>query len=313
MSIARTAPRSGLLKGCQIAPCGLLAVLFLGTAPPPSTDPYQIYDRAQAVWRSQAYPDDIQYRITTHVSEGKKDELEHYNGEASITRGIRVAGDSDEELAKPHRATGINFKINIEFGWNTNAGGNLGSMLMDAHRKEASPDYLGVPMISPEYSFGLGPLLQPEPALQQEENPPKSAFPIIATVTATDQPYDITLAGTEVIGGFYTYHLRLQPRHDPAKYRLRDLWIDSDSYVVLKLVTQGNFTGPPMNAVPWVVTFQDIGGATYIDTEKAEAPLAFRGDRTFTTATVSFSDIRRNDLKLPTLPFLDSGQILREP
>jgi hypothetical protein len=77
--------------------------------------------------------------------------------------------------------------------------------------------------------------------------------------------------------------------------------------------TQGNFTGSPMNAVPWEITFQDIGGAMYIDTEKADGPLAFRSDRTFTSASISFSDIKERDSSLPVLPFMDSGEILREP
>ncbi len=288
-------------------------MLCLGIAAPTSNDPYQIYDRARSVWRNQTYPDDIAYRTTIDVSEGDKDEQNHYNGEASSVGGIRVDSVSDEELAAPHQVTGINFKVTLEFSWNKNAGGKVGSLTQDAHRKESSPDYLGVPLISPEYSFGLGPLRQPEPALQQEVNTPQSALPTIATVNASDHAYDITLVGTEAVGGFYAYHLRLQPYHDPAKYRLRELWIDVYSYLVLKLVTQGNFTGAPMNAVPWEVTFQDIGGAMYIDTEKAETPLAFRADRTFTTATVSFSDIRVAESNVPVLPFMDSGQILREP
>lgn len=68
-----------------------------------------------------------------------------------------------------------------------------------------------------------------------------------------------------------------------------------------------------MDAVPWEVTFQDVGGATYIDTERAQAPLAFRGDRTFTAASVSFSDIKTTKTKQIILPFMGSGQILREP
>ena len=51
----------------------------------------------------------------------------------------------------------------------------------------------------------------------------------------------------------------------------------------------------------------------YIDTEKAEESLAFRSDRTFTSASISFSDIKEADTKVPILPFMDSGQILREP
>lgn len=288
-------------------------MLCLGIATPTSNDPYQIYDRARAVWRSQTYPDDIQYRTTIHVSEADRDEQEQYSGEASIMNGIRVDGVSDEEVASPHQVTGINLKVNLDFSWNKNAGGSVGSLKMDAHRKESSPDYLGVPLISPEYSFGLGSLRQPEPTLLREAITPQGTLPTIATVNAFDRAYDVTLVGTETVGGFYAYHLRLQPYHDPAKYRLRELWIDVYSYLVLELVTQGNFTGSPMNAVPWEVTFQDIGGATYIYTEKAEAPLTFRADRTFTTAMVSFSDIRAAEPKVPALPFMDSGQILSEP
>jgi hypothetical protein len=170
-----------------------------------------------------------------------------------------------------------------------------------------------VPLISPEYSFGLNPSLQPEPAIQATPDVAQSALPTIATVSVTERAYDITLVGTEPLGGFYAYHLRLTPRREPAKFRLREMWIDAYSYDVLKLKIQGTFTGPPMNAVPWEITFQDVGGAMYVDTEKAEEPLAFRSDRTFTSASISFSDIKEADEKLPVLPFMDSGQILREP
>jgi hypothetical protein len=277
----------------------------------PTSDPYQIYERARDVWRKQVYPDPIAYRTTVHVSEGSKDEREHFNGQASLTDGIRVAGVSEEEAAAPHEATGINFKIHLEIGWNVHSGGQLGTYTQDSHRKESSPDYLGVPLISPEYSFGLDTARQPTVA--PAASSAASALANIATVNAIDHVYDITLVGTEPLGGLDAYHLRLQPRHDPGKYRLRDLWVDVYSYNVLKLVTQGNFTGAPMNAVPWEVTFQDIGGAMYIDTEKALEPLAFRSDRTFTSASISFSDIKEPDSQLPVLPFMDSGQILREP
>jgi hypothetical protein len=309
---ARRALKLGSTTGLRLATCSVLALLLLG-ATSPTTDPYQIYDRARDVWRKQTYPSDIQYRTTVHVTEGFKDEQEHYNGEASISGGIRVVGVSDEEAAKPHQATGMNFKIRIEIGWNTHAGGKTTSMNENAYRKESSPDFLGVPLISPEYSFGLDPSQQPQPAVQTFPDATLSTLPTIATVSVTEHAYDITLVATEPLGGLYAYHLRLQPRRDPAKFRLREMWIDAYSYDVLKLKTQGNFTGSPMNAVPWEITFQDIGGAMYIDTEKAEEPLAFRSDRTFTSASISFSDIKEADTKVPILPFMDSGQILREP
>jgi hypothetical protein len=290
-----------------------VAVALLGAGSFSSADPYQIYDRARAVWRAQTYPDELTFKTTVHVLEGAKDEWSHYNGEASTANGIRVDGVSEEEQAAPHDARGTNFKIAIDFSWNQNAGGNVGHWVQDAHRKESSPDYLGVPLISPEYSFGLEPAQQLAPISQPSVNPLESALPTIAIVRSNDRAYAIALVGTEPVGGFLAYHLRLQPHRDPAKYRLRELWVDVYTYGVLKLVTQGNFTGAPMNAVPWDVTFQNVGGATYIQTETAEAPLVFRGDRTFTSAAITFSDIKIADSRLPALPFMDSGQILKEP
>lgn len=299
--------------GCGSVVCSLLAWTFLGAAPTSGNDPYQIYDRARIVWSNQQYPDDVQYRTTIAVSEGAKNEQEHYTGDTSSSDDIRVAGVSEEEQAAPHRATGINFKVDVEFSWNKNANGRVGTLQMDDHRKESSPDYLGVPMLSPENSFGLG-LQQQQEAVSQHEGPlPREPLRTIATVNAVDRAYTIANLGTEALGGLYVYHLRMHPRRDPGKYRLRDLWIDAYTYHVVKLVTQGNFTGPPMNAVPWEVTFQDIGGVTYVDTETADAPLVFRGDRTFTKAAISFSDIKAADSRLPVLPSMDSGQILREP
>jgi hypothetical protein len=311
--IARATLKLGQVTGRQLVVCSVLAMLLLGVAAPANGDPYQIYDRARAVWRKQTYPDDIQYRITIHVSEGNKDERQHYRGETTSAGGIRVDGVSDEEVAAPHEAAGINFKVLLQLIWNQHAGGSSMTVTRDAHRKESSPDYLGVPLIAPQYSFGLVDSPQLEPALAHRTSTTQTPLPLIATVNAVDRAYDVTLVGTEPLGGFYAYHLRLRPRHEPAKYRLRELWVDAYTYDVLKLTIQGNFTGSPMNAVPWEVTFQRVDGATYIDTETADAPLAFRADRTFTTASVSFTDIKAAETKLPVLPFMDSGQILREP
>jgi hypothetical protein len=101
-------------------------------------------DRARGVWRKQTYPSDIQYRTTIDVTEGARDEQQHFSGEASVADGIHVAGVSDEEAESPHQATGTNVKIRIEIGWNTHAGGKTTSTNENAYRKESSPDFLGV-------------------------------------------------------------------------------------------------------------------------------------------------------------------------
>ena len=298
----------------SIAATAVPLALSLVLVPNASADPsaHEIFEHARRVLQAQSYPNPIFYRTTIHVSEGAKDELEHFHAEAFSGGDVRVEGISDEEQAAPRQSSGVNFKLSFSIGWNTGAGGQTETATEDAHRKEASPDYLGVPLISPSYLFGL--------TSQHTGNPKPSPvdtshLPTIATVMAIDQAYSVSLLGTETIGGFYTYHLHLQPISHPSRYRLRELWIDVYTYQIVQLQTQGNFTNAPMSTVPWLVTFQNVDGSSYIKDEVALEPLIFRRDRTFSTASIRFDDIRATDNSPPILPTLDSQAAinLREP
>jgi hypothetical protein len=287
---------------------------MLGFVPTPSAsaDPnaYQIFDRARRVLQAQSYPDPIFYRTTIHVSEGPEDEFEHFRAEAFSGGDVRVEGVSVEEQAAPHKSAGVNFKLAFSIGWNTGAGGQTETVTQDAHRKEASPDYLGVPLISPSYSFGLNAERDETPA----QNPPDvTKLRTIATVTAVGRIYRVSFLGTETIDGLYAYHLRLEPTTQPERYRIRELWIDTYTYQIVQLKTQGNFTVAPMSDVPWIVTFQDVAGSLYIKNETAMEPLVFRHDRTFSTASITFDEIRTTDDSPPILPALDANADLREP
>jgi hypothetical protein len=57
----------------------------------------------------------------------------------------------------------------------------------------------------------------------------------IATVTALDVAYRITIAGNESIDGIDTTHLVLEPLRDAETYPLRDLWIARNDYEVVRL------------------------------------------------------------------------------
>jgi len=245
-----------------------------------------------------------------HVSEGDKDEVEHFHGEAFSNADVRVEGVSNEEQATAHESRGVSFRIAFSIGWNTGAGGQAETVTQDAHRKEASPDYLGVPLVSPIYSFGL----TSDPT---EASTPigTSKLPTIATVRAIGRIYNVSLVGTETVAGLYTYHMHLEPTIRPDRYRIRELWVDVYTYQIVQLQTQGNFTNRPMEAVPWLVTFQNVDGSTYIETEKALEPLTFRHDRTFSTASISFDDIRATSDAPPILPTMDghADVNLREP
>ena len=127
--------------------------------PNASADPnaYQIFDRTRRVLQAQPYPDPIFFRTTIRVSEGARDQSEHFRAEAFSSGDVRIEGVSDEEAAAPHESNGVDFKLAFSIGWNSGTGGQTATAAQDVHRREASPDYLGVPLISPSYAFGLSP------------------------------------------------------------------------------------------------------------------------------------------------------------
>ncbi len=80
--------------------------------------------------------------------------------------------------------------------------------------------------------------------------PDLAGLKTIATVTAVAQPaYTIAGAGEsaqiEDVDGHKTYHLRLDPRSDPEKHNLRDLWVDVDTFDVWKAHFTGRYRPTP--------------------------------------------------------------------
>lgn len=288
-----------------------LVLLAGGTSPAEvPVSPYSVFEYARTAWSAQRYPAVFHYGVTVHVTEGTKDELEHFQSE-SQNGDVRVLGVSDEEQAHPRAAKGVNFKISLSIGWNEGSGGKRATYNADAHRVEASADYLGRPVLNPNYSFGLD-------AAQDVESPDQrtadeTTLPTIATVTSQTRAYDISFANDDSVDSAATYHLRLVPRRAADRYRLRQLWIDKQTYRVVKLEISGNFINAPMKDVPWIVTFRNVDGETYIDSETAESPLTFKHNRVFTSATISFDHIESGGMTIPVLPEMNLLQTLREP
>ena len=57
----------------------------------------------------------------------------------------------------------------------------------------------------------------------------------ITTVRAVDRAYDISYLETTTIEARTVYHLRFRPLHDPQHYPLRELWVDTATYDVVRL------------------------------------------------------------------------------
>jgi hypothetical protein len=79
----------------------------------------------------------------------------------------------------------------------------------------------------------------PVPGATSPPSPPNLApdpFATIAVVAAIDRAYAITLAGVVTVRGRPCYHLHLRPLRDPQTYPLRQLWVDTTTYDVVRLV-----------------------------------------------------------------------------
>ncbi len=252
----------------------LLVALGATVAPPapavPGAD--EIYSRARTYWVAQRYPTTLDYTIhTTSAIHGHVGER-HYTARWSAHDGeMEIHPLSVEEAAHPfHPAGGFTFEgINI-------GGTGVG----------VNGDLIGVPLLTPNYTFGIAPYVPPSKKSPQElvaevraqfndESAAKIDAlsiaigpPVIATVHAGHRKYAIALVGVESYGDHHDYHLTLTPLRDPGVNRLRDLWVDTSTYATDKLVSQGNFTTPSLERTPWTVTFADVAGVRYIADEK---------------------------------------------
>jgi hypothetical protein len=289
----------------------MVATLFLpfltALAPAPTAvDPYAIYARAEAFWTTQPYAPYLTYDVAVSVNQNGQLRVERYHTlfDATTAQGaIRVDEVSDYERAHPVVPHGLNVCI-----------------LVTCVSKPLPPiDFIGIPVLAPTYSFGMAPFIQVPPpdrekspaelvreirrefpsshATSHANLPPASGGGLRtiahAAVNAT-QPYIISYVGEESVDGHQCYHLTLQPRADPGRYRLRDLWVDEQSAASWRLRIALNFIDGPGTTTPWTVDFDNIGGVQYIARESAEHALQYEG-QVYQEAAVSFEAIQSVD------------------
>jgi hypothetical protein len=300
----------------------LLSAALNGSALP--TDPYVIFDRARSFWASQHYPSVVDYTVHVVATDAKSTyQQRHYHEFWNAASGTVVVQPpvSDEQLADPYKPSGgFNFSL---FGATAGGIGGPGSGVKG--------DLFDVPALAPNYSFGIVPSRQPDATLtpsqlvaeiRREYHDPapekvaqlekKYGLKTIALVVSTKRDYAITLDGIEPLANHQDYHLSMKPLVDPRKYRLRDVWIDTSTYATDRLRVAGNFTDTAMEAVPWLVNLQQIGGATYITNERAEAPLEGYRGRMYDAFAVSFENVG-NGTKPFWLGGSQGGGSLSEP
>jgi hypothetical protein len=262
-------------------------------------DPYQIFGNARAYWHQQRYPALLDYSVAVDVVEAGNERVERYASEYNaVTNEVQVDPVSDYERAHPVHPKGMNFSFNgaIPLG-----------------KPMPSIDFLGVPYLAPAYSFGMAPFIPaptPTPfnsvALVQEirqefhdPNPratptatatPNAGLQEIATVYAHNRDYTITLLGMDTIDGHACYHLGLTPTRDPGHFRIRQAWIDEQTFATWQLQDALNFTDGPGTSVAWTIHFAQLDGAQYIREEDALGPMKAGGE-IYTKASLRFENL----------------------
>jgi hypothetical protein len=240
-----------------------------------------IFRSARKAWSFIAYPRYATYTIVTKFRNGQTNVTRHYDAIADLRRDIVFARTfSREEIANPSIPHGINVRlgsINGQGGAQANAEGN--------------PDRIGPLALGVNYSFGISLLPQKTAVVSSGKDiqfPPN--LPVIGTTGSRTHDYTVRLI--ETLDGGKIYHLGLEPTHDPGRLRLRQMWVNAATFVTRRILIAGNFNKDPFETIPWLIEFTRIGGADYITTETAEAPLDFEENVSLPNVTISFEELK---------------------
>ncbi len=282
---------------------------------------YQILSAARQYWDGQVYPARTNYTVSVSVTDERTSKTERYRSAYDARSGeLWVDPVSDYERSHPASGRGVDLCT-------------VGIGECNMRNKPApNQDFIGVPLLSPAYSFGLGqPKLRLKSAISSDElvreirsefgdsnATPKvihtsaPALPEIATVLVYERTYFVRVLGSEPIRGKTCYHLGLTPLRDPGKYRIRDLWIDERNDETMRARIALNFVDGPGTLVPWIVDFIHFDGGEYISSERSEEPYEYAG-KAYKNVTIAFEDIReRAEPLLLNLGF-SAFLVLREP
>ena len=259
----------------------VLACTPAATAPAPSLrDPYQIFARARAYWLEQRYPALLEYDVAVTVLEGGVWRTQRYWSAYDASSGaVAVDEVSDYERENPtDPAGGFNFVVHGPNG--------IIPSLSSLVKPQPPTDFLGVPFLAPNYSFGMA----QKPAATSA-TPDPSTLPVIERETVYGPVYRVTLVGVESIYGVPAYHLRLEALREPGRYRLQQLWVDARTLAPIQLVERENFVEGPGTTVPWRVRFENVAGALYVYDEVALRPIRYDG-LLYLQASIAFENVR---------------------
>jgi hypothetical protein len=259
----------------------LLVAQALSASPSPSATPnaslHQIFD--MAFRRLQAYPVPPYaiWTATWHIQQ--------------TTLGYDAQESSDVEA---HRYA-VRLSDGMENVSNPIASGKLPPAMI-------LPEFLGPFAWRLRESVRVAPENGTAPNAASERGasmqPDIAGLRTIATVVAVAQlPYTARLVGIENVAGHQAYHVTLTASNDPRTHNLRDLWIDTQTYDLLKAHFTGTYA-PTLDDVPSktdaTVYFRQVLGCWVV----TRAIWTYLGSDAFFTY-----DVQNDEIALPaTLP-----------
>ena len=259
----------------------------------------EIFRRTRELLRSLRYPPFISFAVNVRATVGSKPFAESFQSIVR-TRDDIVATHTIPFATtnKPENPYGTDIKI-------------LGLRLHPGHTENREEPF-GVPQISPLYSFGLRPPGEMLPSLFPTPEPQATGIRSLGQVETLGQDYEVTLAGVEPYGSRYAYHLALRPLGDPSRYRIRELWIDTQVFVPRKLRSAGIFQEGLATTLTWDVTYTVIDGYWLMDRETTESTIHTGGSLFSRTTAFDGLSYSLSDFAYPKhifdFAFFNSGE-----
>ncbi len=262
----------------------LLVAASLGAAPsaPPGAsplDPNIIFDNVRRAWGAGAYPRYAEYVAVVQFRNGNKLVQRTWETTEDIRSGVVYSRPfSREEDAHPYTPHGVN--IAIPFLSNLS--------------REHQPDPIGHVAFAIDQDYGLAPGERKFQSVSASGaiDAQKSALPVIGRTGTLARDYAVSLLETSTDAGGTEYHLALQPLRDPARHRLRELWVDAGTWLPEEAIVQGIGNRAPLDAVRWRIEYRQTDGGTYIGREIALAPLEAKDGARLNDTTITFGEVK---------------------
>jgi len=263
----------------RVAAAALLLATSLGASPTPAApDPNGIFDAARKAWGAGAYPRFAEYVAVVSFHNGTRWVRRSWETSEDLRHGVVYShAFSREERANPTTPHGINISF---FGFGPS-------------NKEQPLDPIGQIAFAIDQDYGLAPgarRLQ-STTTTSTFDAVRSTLPVIGHTGTVARDYQVSLIETAVDEQGPEYHLGLRPLHDPDRLRLRELWIDGNTWRTEEAVVDGIGSRPPLTKVQWRIEYRETEGATYIATETALGPLDYGRAGTLRDVKIAFAEV----------------------